>query len=117
MITRPKWLLHAEGAAVFLACLVIYGMRGYKWWLFVALFLAPDLSLLGYLGNVKLGTRLYNLVHTEALPVVLALATVFYRPNLLAVLLIWLAHIGVDRLLGFGLKYPTRFNDTHLARV
>jgi len=65
---------------------------------------------------LNLGTRLYNLVHTEALPVV-AMAAVFYRPSLLALSLIWLAHIGVDRMLGFGLKYPTHFNDTHLARV
>jgi Domain of unknown function (DUF4260) len=117
MTTRPKWLLHTEGAAIFLACLVIYGMQGYRWWLFAALFLGPDLFMLGYLVDVKLGTRLYNVSHTETLPVALGLATIFWRPGLLAVSLIWLAHIGLDRMLGFGLKYPTRFNDTHLARV
>jgi len=117
MITRPKRLLHIEGAAVFLACLVIYGMQGFGWWLFFALFLVPDIFMLGYLAGVKLGTGLYNLFHTETLPVALGLAAILRRPSLLAVALIWLAHIGLDRMLGFGLKYPTRFNDTHLARV
>jgi hypothetical protein len=117
MITRPKWLLHTEGAAIFLVCLVIYVMRGYSWWLFLALFLVPDIFMLGYLANARLGATLYNLVHTETLPLALSLAGILWRPGLLAVALIWLAHIGLDRMLGFGLKYPTRFNDTHLARV
>src|SRR5262249_33975424 len=117
MITRPKWLLHTEGAAIFAGSLAIYGIRGYKWWLFAALFLVPDIFMLGYLVDVKLGATLYNLVHTETLPVALGLAAILWRPGLLAVSLIWLAHIGMDRMLGFGLKYPTRFNDTHLARV
>jgi hypothetical protein len=117
MITRPKWLLHAEGAAIFAASVVIYGLQGYRWWIFAALFLAPDLFMLGYLVDVKLGAAIYNFVHTETLPLALGIAAIFWRPSLLALALIWLAHIGMDRMLGFGLKYPTRFNDTHLARV
>jgi hypothetical protein len=116
-VIRPKWLLHAEGAAVFVACLVAYGHLGYKWWLFLALFLVPDIFMIGYLHNAKSGTWLYNLVHTELLPVALGAMAAFYRPSLLPFALIWMAHIGFDRLLGYGLKYPTRFNDTHLARV
>jgi hypothetical protein len=114
---RPKWLLHAEGAAVFLACLIAYGRLGHKWWLFLALFLVPDISMIGYLHNAKSGAWLYNLAHTELLPVALGAAAVFYRPSLLPFALIWMAHIGFDRMLGYGLKYPTRFNDTHFARV
>jgi len=102
---------------MFLVCLIIYGIEGYRWWLFAALFLVPDVSMLGYLADVKLGAALYNFAHTETVPPALALAGLLWRPGLLAVALVWLAHIGLDRMLGFGLKYPTRFNDTHLARV
>ncbi|HKD45214.1 MAG TPA: DUF4260 domain-containing protein [Candidatus Angelobacter sp.] len=117
MMVQPKWLLQAEGAAIFVASLVVYGVRGYGWWIFLALFLLPDVSMLGYLRNVRTGAIFYNAVHTELVPVLLALAVLEYRPGLLAYSLIWLAHIGFDRMLGLGLKYPTRFADTHLARV
>ena len=74
--------------------------------------------MLGYLANARLGARLYNLVHTDALPIVLAAASLsLHRPQALAFALIWLAHIGWDRMLGYGLKYPTFFKDTHLQRV
>lgn len=114
---RPKWLLHAEGAGILLACLVLYARSGYSWWLFAALFLAPDLCMLGYLGGVNLGTLLYNLIHTEVLPILLGLAGLLFVRGAVACALIWLGHIGFDRMLGFGLKYPTRFNDTHLSHV
>lgn len=71
-----------------------------------------------YLVNPKLGSRLYNLAHTEVLPAALALFSfVQHRTSLLALALIWLGHIGFDRALGYGLKYPTFFKDTHLQRV
>jgi hypothetical protein len=74
--------------------------------------------MLGYLPNPKLGASLYNLVHTDVWPVGLAIyAYVVHRPTMLLFALIWLAHIGLDRMLGFGLKYPTFFKDTHLQRV
>jgi len=78
----------------------------------------PDLAILGYLRGVRVGTVLYNLVHTLTGPLLLiAFAILEKSPWLLAYGLIWTSHIGLDRLLGFGLKYPTRFNDTHLQRV
>jgi hypothetical protein len=74
--------------------------------------------MLGYLRSVRIGTGLYNLVHTLAGPLVLiGYATLERAPWLLSYGLIWTSHIGLDRLLGFGLKYPTRFNDTHLQRT
>ena len=84
----------------------------------MALFLWPDISMLGYLVNPKLGSRLYNLVHTEVLPAALAASSfALHRTPLLAFALVWLCHIGFDRLIGAGLKYPTFFKDTHLQRV
>jgi hypothetical protein len=83
--------------------------------MFALLFLAPDLFMLGYLANAPIGAAIYNAVHTYVGPVLLALYSVGTdHRTLLSISLIWIAHIGLDRLLGFGLKYPTYFKDTHL---
>ena len=64
MLTRPRWLLHAEGAAVFAATLAFYAHWHFHWWLFAVLILVPDVFMIGYAINLKLGAALYNLVHT-----------------------------------------------------
>jgi hypothetical protein len=111
-------LLRAEGAIVFGASLLLYAEIGANWVLFVVLVLAPDLSMLGYLMGVRFGTAVYNLVHALVVPLLLIALSIFYKQLwLLPYGLIWTAHIGVDRLLGFGLKYPTRFHDTHIQRL
>lgn len=86
--------------------------------LFAVLFLSPDLFMVGYLVNARIGAAVYNLVHTLFAPAVLiAIAVLLSKWQLLPFLLIWTAHIALDRMLGFGLKYPTRFKDTHLQKV
>jgi hypothetical protein len=118
MLTQPRWLLHAEEALVLAATLYLYGHYHFSWWLFAVLFLSPDLFMLGYLVNVKVGTVVYNFVHTEVGPIVLFLFVwILPAPQLVPYALIWLAHIAFDRTLGFGLKYPTQFRDTHLQHV
>jgi hypothetical protein len=114
----PRRLLHLEGLAVAAGSLVLYFDAGFGWVLLLVLILAPDLSMLGYLGGPRLGSLAYDLVHTYAGPVALGVVGVLggYE-TALQIALIWLAHIGVDRLLGYGLKYPTGFKDTHLQRV
>jgi len=114
----PRILLQIEGAALFALSVFLYHSIGAGWVLFAVLFLWPDLFMAGYLFNVKAGASLYNLVHSEALPMALAGMSVgLHRPALVAFALIWLAHIGTDRALGYGLKYPTLFKDTHFQRV
>jgi len=114
----PRRLLHLEGLAVLAGALALYFESGFGWLALVLLFLAPDLSMLGYLGGPRLGALAYDLVHTYAGPVALGVAGVLGGSDVLVQLaLIWLAHIGMDRLLGYGLKYPTGFRDTHLQRV
>lgn len=114
----PRVLLHIEGVAVAGSAIALYFNAGYPWWLFVALVLAPDLSMVGYLAGPAIGTAAYNGVHTYALPVVLAAIGVVVDAEIAVQLgLIWIAHIGIDRALGYGLKYPTAFMDTHLQRV
>lgn len=114
----PSALLRAEGLAVLLAAVALYFDTGYGWLLLVLLFLAPDLSMLGYLGGPRVGALTYDVVHTYVLPIALALTGVLAGHDLaIQLALIWFAHIGLDRLLGYGLKYPTGFRDTHLQRV
>ena len=118
MLTKPRWLLHLEGACILALAVVVYHAGHFRWWMFAALLLAPDLAMLAYLANVKIGAALYNLVHTEAGPILLLVVCVVVPlPVLQPYALIWLAHLGMDRTLGYGLKYPTRFKDTHLQHV
>jgi hypothetical protein len=89
-----------------------------SWLLFAILFLAPDLSMLGYLASIRVGSAIYNFAHTSLTPtILLAIAYFTVKPQLFPITLIWTAHIGFDRLLGFGLKYPTHFRDTHLQHI
>ena len=114
----PRTLLSLEGLAVFVTSVFFYFGNGGPWWLFVLLLLAPDLSAAGYLLSARIGSIAYNAVHIYVWPLLL-LAYALYQgePFIQQLALIWAAHIGMDRMLGFGLKYPTRFQDTHLQRV
>jgi hypothetical protein len=117
-VSLPRALLHAEGAAVFVAATVLYFHGDHPWWLFLLLALAPDLSMVGYLAGARVGAAAYDAAHTYVVPVALAAVGVVGDVDaLVAVALIWLAHIGVDRAVGYGLKYETGFKDTHLQRV
>ena len=118
LLNSPLWLLKLEGAVVFIIALVLYSRLESGWLLFVLLFFVPDVSMIGYAINTRIGATIYNLVHAYALPAIVELAGLFTVNVLLVSLgLIWFAHIGLDRLLGFGLKYPTEFKDTHMQHV
>jgi hypothetical protein len=111
-------LLRLEGLAVAAVTVVLYARTGAGWWLFAALWLAPDLSMLGYLAGSCWGARCYNAVHTYVVPAALALSALLLNaPALLPFALIWVNHIGVDRLMGYGLKYSDGFGWTHLGRL
>jgi hypothetical protein len=114
----PRLLLRAEGAALFVASTALFFWQGYPWWLFVVLLLAPDLSLLGYLAGPRNGAAAYNAVHSTIGPIALGLVGVLAaNETALALALIWSAHAGVDRALGFGLKYGAGFGFTHLGTI
>ena len=118
MLTKPRWLLHAEGAAILFVTVISYAQGHFHWWIYALLFLAPDLFMLGYLVNARIGSAMYNFVHTLTIPlVVLTIALILPAPQIVPYALIWLSHIGFDRMLGYGLKYPTHFKDTHLQHV
>jgi len=119
MVTAPvRNILRLEGLAAAALSAVLYARTGASWWLFAALWLAPDLSMVGYLYRPCWGARIYNAIHSYLAPATLAVsALVLKSPALLPFALIWINHIGVDRLLGYGLKYPEGFKFTHLGKL
>ena len=118
MLTRRKILLHREGAVILILSVFFYCQLHATWSLFAILFLAPDLFMLGYLANVRVGSAVYNFAHAYLIPtILLAIAYFATKPQLFSIALIWATHIGCDRLLGFGLKYPTNCKDAHLQHV
>ncbi|WP_080505175.1 DUF4260 domain-containing protein [Halorubrum aethiopicum] len=113
---EPRTFLRIEGlAAVGLALGGYFTLDG-PIWLLVVLALAPDLSMLGYLVGPKLGSLSYNIVHTYTLPLTLGGFGFWVDVQLaLLVALIWIGHIGADRLFGYGLKFESGFKNTHLT--
>jgi hypothetical protein len=117
-LSLPRLLLHLEGAAILGLALFLYAKNGESWWWFLLLLLAPDLSMVGYAAGTRVGALVYNLVHSYVAPVIIAIIGVQTgEPLIVGISLIWFAHIGIDRMVGYGLKYPTSFKDTHLAHV
>ena len=114
----PRLLLRTEGLAAAAAAMTLYFWADHPWWLLVVLALAPDLAMVAYAAGPRVGAAAYDLVHTYALPVGLGAAGIVADADAaVAVALIWSTHIGVDRAIGYGLKYPSGFTDTHLQRV
>jgi len=111
-------LLRLEALALFLAAIALYAHSGAGWKLFAILILVPDLSMAFYLGGPRIGATAYNAAHSTLGPIALAASSFFIpQPLLLPIALIWAAHVGIDRALGYGLKYPSAFGDTHLGRI
>jgi uncharacterized protein DUF4260 len=108
--------LRLEGIMAILLAVALYAHEGGSWLLFASLFFAPDISFAGYLAGPRVGAGLYNVAHSYVGPLALA-ATMLGTGTGLAVALVWAAHIGFDRALGYGLKYPSGFGDTHLGRI
>lgn len=111
-------LLRAEGLVVLAVSVAAYTQFGAGWGWFAALFLLPDVSFLAYLAGPRAGAWAYNAMHSYVGAVgLLAVGALGGVPMLLAVGLVWCAHIGFDRMLGYGLKYDSGFGRTHLGRL
>ena len=112
----PGLLLRVEGALVLLISTALFAKSGSGWLLYAVLFFTPDIFMLGYLRDPQLGASLYNLGHSYLAPACLyavGFLTGFTLPGSIA--LIWIAHIGFDRMVGYGLKYSDGFKHTHLG--
>jgi hypothetical protein len=115
----PVRFLRSEGAVLVAGALAAYAAGlDQPWWLVPLLLLVPDVFLAGYARSNRMGAIVYNLGHSYPMPALLgAVATIAGKPLWQGVALIWFAHIGMDRSLGFGLKHESGFHDTHLGRI
>jgi len=110
--------LRIEGLVGLAVAVTAYWFLGGNWWLFALLLLAPDLSFFGLYAGEKTGAKIYNLAHTYTVPAILGALGWFGGVHLLVeISLIWIAHIGADRALGYGLKYPGFDHHTHLGLI
>jgi hypothetical protein len=116
VVGAPRRWLGLEGLVLLAGALIAYSTLGQPWWLVPAGILVPDIAMSGYVAGTRLGAHLYNIAHATSLPAVM-LGIGYWQADrlLMALALIWLAHIGLDRLLGMGLKYNDRFTHTHLG--
>lgn len=113
-----RTLLRLEGLALFAGMTLLYALWDGSWWVYALLFLAPDLSFAGYLAGPRIGAAVYNAAHSYLAPMALmTTGLALLSPLTLSLAMIWLAHIGIDRALGYGLKYSTGFGFTHLGRI
>ena len=113
-----KAMLRLEGLLLLVGAIILYALSGGNWVLFIVLLFAPDLAMLGYRINARAGAAVYNTAHLYLLPGLLfALGYAANAPLAMQIALIWFAHIGMDRAVGYGLKYPTEFKDTHMQHV
>ena len=113
-----RTLLRLEGLTLFVGMTLLYGVWDGSWWVYALLFLTPDLSFAAYLAGPRAGAIVYNAAHSYMAP--MALMTTGFAlssPLVLSIAMIWLAHIGIDRALGYGLKYSAGFGFTHLGRI
>jgi hypothetical protein len=115
MPDRTLLLLRLEGLALFLASLAGMAWLGEGWWLFLALWLVPDLSMLGYLAGPRVGAMAYNAAHMTIGPLLLGILALWV-PALAVPALAWASHVGGDRAMGYGLKRGS-FHDTHLGHL
>ena len=113
-----RTLLRLEGLTLFAGMTLLYAVWGGSWWVYALLFFVPDVSFAAYLAGPKVGAIIYNTAHSYMAP--MALMTTGFATNsplTLSIAMIWLAHIGFDRALGYGLKYSAGFGFTHLGRI
>lgn len=117
-VSVVKWVLRLEGLCVLVAAMIFYHRNHYSWGVFALFFLVPDVSLFAYFAGKQFGAVIYNLAHSYIGAVIcLLMGILFSLSYLICAGLIWIAHIGFDRALGYGLKYSQGFTYTHLGRI
>ncbi|PFL60500.1 hypothetical protein COJ27_21445 [Bacillus cereus] len=113
-----KRIVHFEGLVVFVATIYAYSIYEFSWIIFLVFLLAPDISMLAYSINNRVGAKVYNICHTYIISILIAIIGVYFKIDTVIMIgLIWTAHIGMDRMFGYGLKYETDFKDTHIQRL
>ncbi|MDC7997277.1 DUF4260 domain-containing protein [Gilvibacter sediminis] len=113
-----KLSLKLEELAQFGLAIYLFSLLDFAWWWFPALLLTPDVGMLGYIANARIGALTYNLFHHKGVAIaVYMFGVIFQNQELLLAGCILFGHSAMDRLMGYGLKYPDSFQNTHLGRV
>lgn len=111
-------LLKLEEGAIFMFCIFLFGKLNFAWWWFPVLLFLPDIGMIGYVINAKVGAFTYNLIHHRLVSSVVALYAIIYSNEIwMLVAIILFAHVSLDRILGYGLKYNDSFHNTHLGKI
>ncbi|WP_411830172.1 DUF4260 domain-containing protein [Paenibacillus alba] len=114
-----KQMVRIENGFAFALSFYIYMHLNFPIWLFFVLLVVPDITMIGYAINKKIGAIVYNFGHTFILPLLLALCYLYFSKDYLLIISItWIAHICMDRVIGAGLKYQdSSFTKTHIQRL
>jgi len=113
-----KTTLKIEELAQFIFGIYLFSQIDYAWWWFPTLLLLPDLGIIGYAANARIGAITYNLFHSKTIAIGLILAGTFFLGDLYILMgVILFSHSSMDRIMGYGLKYPDSFNNTHLGKI
>ena len=111
-------LIHLEELGLFLFSIYLFSLLPFPWWYFPLLLFVPDLSIAGYLAGPRAGAAIYNLVHHRALNLLLYVAGIMIAAPILSLAgIIMFAHSSLDRVLGYGLRFPDAFGNTHLGTI
>lgn len=115
---KPIYFLRIEAALVFMLSLYFYHLHSVSWWIFGLFILAPDLFMIGYIRNSHAGALIYNIGHSYISPIILLVVEfIAQTSSLIPFIIIWIAHIAMDRMMGYGLKYDDSFSHTHLGMI
>lgn len=110
--------LKIEELAQFILGIFLFSQLDYAWWWFPVLILTPDIGVIGYLINAKIGAFIYNIFHNKAIAVFIGLIGFYFNSSLLILIgVILFSHSALDRIFGYGLKYPDSFKNTHLGSI
>ncbi|MDX1462342.1 MAG: DUF4260 domain-containing protein [Marinirhabdus sp.] len=113
-----KNVLKIEELGLFVLGICAFSTLPFAWWWFLVLLLTPDIGMLGYLVNNKVGAFTYNMFHHRAVAVAFIIFGYFYANEIILLIGVMLfSHIAFDRMFGYGLKYPSGFKDTHLGKI
>jgi multisubunit Na+/H+ antiporter MnhB subunit len=111
-----KIQLALEELAQFGFAIFLFTQLDYAWWVFLALLLTPDIGMLGYIINTRIGSITYNIFHHKGIAIAIYLLGIWLQnPDLQLIGVILFGHSAMDRMLGYGLKYPDSFKHTHLG--
>ena len=111
-------ILKLEELGQFILSIILFNQLDFSWWVFPTLILLPDLSMIGYLKNPKIGAWIYNFFHHKLFAIIIYILGIYFSSSLLTLAgLILFAHSAMDRIFGYGLKYSDNFKNTHLDGI